>query len=180
MTTAEDVFYLYERNSRYYNNNLENETSTQNVLPLTIGDQETPCDFKVKCYIRPGEECPICFDNINNKSSAFITYCGHNYHKKCMFNYLKSKWLSSKYTSVARCPLCRCSVGHPEFLQRYKSSYFSYNYYDNNELDKLEDFWLSCEYKLPNFCSNGYDHYLGMCKNCFNCENYRENGTELC
>lgn len=178
MSTAEDVFCLYERNSRYYNSLDDdgNENSTQNVYPFTIGDQDVPCNYKIKCYIRPNDECCICYNNIDKKNNAFITNCGHVFHKKCIFNVLKFKWLSSKYTSVARCPICRCSLGHPEFIQRYRSSYFSYNYYDSNELDKLEDFWLSNEYKLPNFCSSDYKHYLGMHNNCEYCKSYRVNG----
>lgn len=188
MATSEDVFYLYERNSRhYYNcNNLNDNLNIldecysdlkQDVLPLTIGDQDSCCDIKVKCYIKPGEECPICYDEILTKSTAFITSCGHHYHKKCLFKYIKIKWLSSAYSSTVRCPMCRSSLGHPDFIQRYRSSYFTYNYKDDNELDKLEDFWLSHEYKLPEFCSNKYDHYLGCNKNCFICKYYRDNGT---
>lgn len=176
MSTAEDVFYLYERSLLQYNGQ---ETEKMNVLPFTIGDQELPCDIKIRCYIRPGTDCPICYESIERKKDAFITCCGHGYHKICLFNYLKSKWTTTKYTSVARCPICRCSIGHPDFMRRYSSSYFSYNYSDDNGLDKLEDYWLSNECRLPNFCSNGYNHYLGMHKECFICENYREKGIEL-
>jgi hypothetical protein len=125
----------------------------------------------------PYEECPICYDQIMTKQSAFITNCGHAYHKKCLFKYIESKWLSTKYTSPARCPMCRSSLGHPDFVQRYKSSYFSLNYDDNNELDKLEDFWISFDLILPSFCSNSYDHYLGFDKNCFRCKSYRKTGN---
>ena len=191
MSTAEDVFYLYERNSRYYhdcvqNGNLDNCRDCwsnecfchlkQDVLPYTIGDQYAPCSIKVRCYIRPGDECPICCEPIITKSSAFITGCGHPYHKKCLFKYMQTKWTSTKYLSPMRCPLCRCCLGHPEFVQRYRASYFNINYKNDNEIDKLEDFWVSHEYKIPSFCSNGYDHYLGMEKNCLCCEAYREKG----
>jgi hypothetical protein len=192
MSTAEDVFYLYERNSRYYydcsqNGNIENCNDCwsnecychkkQDVLPFTIGDQDMPCNIKYKCYIRPGDECPICCEEILTKSSAFITNCGHHYHKKCMVKYLETKWLSTSYISTARCPMCRCSLGHPEFIKRYRASYFSYINKNDNEIDKLEDFWISHKYKLPNFCSNGYNHYLGLEKNCFCCKIYREKGS---
>ena len=173
MSTAEDVFYLYERNSLVYNND------EKKVLPYTIGDQDTPCNLKIKCYIRPGEECPICFDKIQTKSSAYLTNCGHSYHKECLFNCIKSKWTTSGYTSVARCPMCRCSLGHPDFIQRYKASYFTECYRDDNEIDKLEDFWLSKDCKLPYFCSNSYDHYLGCDSNCFICKEYREKGAYI-
>ena len=189
MSTAEDVFYLYERNSRYYYDcKIKGSTEEkcagecychieQKVKPFTIGDQDAYCELNIRCYIKPGEECPICYEPIITKQSAFITNCGHTYHKKCLFKCIESKWLSSKYTSPARCPMCRCSLGHPDFVQRYKSSYFSINYDDSNELDKLEDFWISIDLTLPSFCSNGYDHYLGCNKNCFICKSYRKNGN---
>ena len=62
MSTAEDVFYLYERNSRCYHDCSKIEECTdsyndecychlkQDVIPFTIGDQYVPCDFKIKCY----------------------------------------------------------------------------------------------------------------------------------
>jgi len=195
MSTAEDVFYLYERNSRHYHNcsqndNLDNCNDSfdnecfchlkQNVFPLTIGDQNIPCDINIRCYIRPGETCPICYEEIITKSSACITNCGHGFHKKCLFKCIETKWLSTRYTCTARCPMCRCSLGHPEFVQRYRASYFSYNYKNSNELDKLEDFWLSHEYKLPEFCNNGYNHYLGFNNRCFICKAYKEKGEILC
>lgn len=196
MSTLEDVFYLYERNSRYYynckldvNNGNDNDNNKQKccgecycinkqeVRPFTIGDQDACCELKIKCYIKYGEICPICREEIITKNSAFITNCGHAYHKKCLFKYIQIKWLTSKQTSVARCPMCRTSLGYPEFIQRYKSSYFTVNYKDDNKLDKLEDFWISNELILPCFCSNGYDHYLGMKKECYLCKTYIEKGV---
>ena len=195
MTTAEDVFYLYERNSNYYYNcNMRKELdkcplklqgnicfceNNQVVLPFTIGEQCVPCNLNRKCYIKPDEECPICFEKIIRKSNAFITNCGHTFHKKCLNKYIHIKWLSSKWTSVARCPMCRCSLGYPSFEQRYRSSYYDLISHNDNELDKLEDFWLSFEYKTPYFCNNDYAHYLGTNKNCRTCKTFRENG-DIC
>lgn len=168
MTTVEDVFYLYENNS----------SSDNDVIPYSIGDNDVPCRYKIKCYVKPGDECPICYEEIWTKTSAYITGCGHHYHKKCLFNYIKSIWLSNSYCHIARCPLCRYSLGYPDFIKRYRSSYFAplREYKDNNELDKLEDFWLTHKYRLPEFCSNGYRHYLGCKSTCFICKNYREKG----
>jgi len=194
MSTAEDVFYLYERNSRYYhdckqknsinhcNDYWNNECYChlkQDVLPFTIGDQYVPCIFKIKCYIKPGDICPICCDPIQTKTSAFITGCGHHYHKKCLFKYMETKWSNTKYLSPIKCPMCRCCLGHPEFVQRYRANYFTINYKNENQLDKLEDFWISSEYKLPTFCSNEYDHYLGIKHDCNLCKEYREKGDIL-
>lgn len=194
MSTAEDVFYLYERNSRYYHDcKLKNTIEEcpdcwsndcychlkQTVIPFTIGDQYIPCDPKIKCYIKQGEECPICYESILQKSLAYITCCGHAFHKKCLFKYIETKWLSTGYLTTARCPMCRCSLGHPEFSERYRSSYFNSSHSNDNELDKLEDFWLTKDYKLPIFCSDRYDHYLGMSNNCDICKSYREKGEML-
>lgn len=191
MSTAEDVFYLYERNSRYYHycskmeeyNNCKNNNCycnlEQEVKPITIGDQYAPCSLKIKCYIKPGDECPICYEEIITKTNAYITACGHHYHKKCLFKYIESKYLSTSYIFSARCPMCRSSLGHPEFEERYRSNYFSSGYKDDNKLDKLEDFWITKDYKLPTFCSNRYDHFLGLNKNCFVCESYREKGEYI-
>jgi len=172
MTTAEDVFPLYERSAG----------PCEVLLPHTIGDPQVPCSLKRKCYVRPGDECPICCDAIQTKRSAFVTPCGHAFHKACLCKYMETKWLSTKYTSNARCPLCRCSLGHPEFVQRYRSSYFGdqeTNETTSHTLDKLEDFWIAFEFKLPYFCSHGYDHYLGMDGQCFVCRKYREKGELL-
>lgn len=175
-STAEDVFYLYERQPEGL------------LLPFTIGDKRIPCSFKRKCYIKQGDECPICFDAIQTKRSAYITACGHSFHKACLSRYMESKWLSTKYTSNARCPMCRSNLGHPEFIQRYQASYFSFeeeHVSDSREtksakgLDRLEDFWISCDCKIPSFCSHGYDHFLGIDKHCFLCLSYREKGDVL-
>ena len=45
--------------------------------------------------------------------------------------------------------------------------------------DKLEDFWITKDYRLPSFCSNGYDHYLGNNKICLVCKAFREKGDLL-
>jgi hypothetical protein len=190
MSTLEDMFYLYERNSRYYydcvqQNKIENCEDCwsddcfcylkQTVLPFTIGNQNLRCSMKTKCYIRPFEECPICYDKIITKSSAFITECGHAFHKKCLFKYMEIKWLASSYLTTLKCPICRGCLGHPKFINRYNAT----NYISRNGLDKLEDFWLSYEYKVPVYCSNKYDHYLGMKKNCRCCRSYIANGDLL-
>lgn len=158
MSTAEDVFYLYD-------------TTTN-----TIGDIYAPCELKVKCYVNPGEECPVCFDKIIQRTNAFVTNCGHAFHKKCLFKYIELKWKSQHYMVSAKCPICRCSLGHPIFKEKYKSNYFVSSYKEDNELDKLEDFWLTCEYRLPTYCCNQHDHYLGMNDDCFCCKEYREKG----
>ena len=195
MSTLEDVMYLYERNSRIYHDCklkkcLESCESAwneecyccykQTVFPYTIGDQTLPCSMKVRCYIRPGDECPVCLEKIYTQKTAYITGCGHAFHKSCLFNIMKTKWMSTSYAKTVRCPMCRKSLGRPDMAQRYCSNYLSSNNHrDSNGLDKLEDYWLSNDLQMPYFCSDGYDHFLGLGKNCYICDEYREKGDLL-
>ena len=184
MATAEDVFYLYERNSTYYHrckkmsecpDNWLNECycyTKQEVLPLAIGNQTIPCSIKRKCYIRPGEECPICLENIFRKSDAYITCCGHSFHKTCIFKSMETQW-RHKYASNFKCPMCRTNLGTDihELSLRYK--------FTPNNLDNLENFWLTKHLMLAQTCGNNYDHEIGMKIDCFICSKYREKGELL-
>jgi hypothetical protein len=174
MTTLDDVFSLYE--PHYLNTNPIIKNDEKIIYPTNIGDSDSVCNIKYKCYIKPGEECPICMEQILTMSNAYLSYCGHTYHKKCIYTYMKTKWESKNYYTSCKCPMCRSSLGHPDLKQRYKYSYFDISYKCENGLDKLEDFWLSCEYKLPEYCGNNMDHYLGMKQNCKCCKLYREKG----
>jgi len=185
---SEDVFYLYERTSRYYHSCAKTKTDCQSecychlqqtVIPSAIGDPFIPCNLQRKCYIKPGEMCSICLDPIIKKSNAFITWCGHPFHKKCLFMYMQSKWSSINPMHPVKCPMCRRMLGHPIFSQRYRSSYFNVWHKDDNELDKLEDYELCGEYATPVYCGNGYDHYLLTKSDCESCQLYREKGDSL-
>lgn len=160
----EDVFNLYERNKLIYSENPDVEF----VQPLTIGEISVPCKFKTKCYIYEGEECAICLDKITRKKDAFLTGCGHAFHRKCLFTSFEMKWKCKPFSAL-RCPLCRCGLGFPDLLTRYINN--------NNDLDQLENFWLTKEYWMPKYCGNiQTSHYLGFNKNCDNCLHYRKYG----
>lgn len=184
MSTDDDVFWLYERNKNYYADCVKigkrdtcpeisngkcycsyNET----VNPITIGFTDIKCDFKRKTYIKPGQECPICFEPILKKSESYLTSCGHGFHKLCMFNVFHNKWKLDKYANF-KCPMCRCLLGIPYIPEKYNS--FSF---DINGLDKLEDFWNYFDYQLCFYCDNG--HVEGMNKDCILCTNYRKYGN---
>ena len=194
MSTAEDVFWLYERNKNVYcncnkllkcNHNINDKCISNNecycylneiVQPLTIGYQDISCRLNVKSYIKQGEECPICMDLILTKQNAYLTECGHAFHKICIFKSYENKYLS-KYCSQFKCPLCRANIGAPEISERYLIDYFptkskSKNVY-SNELDKLENFWLFNKFHIYNLCSNNYDHPCGFKKDCNSCTQYR-------
>lgn len=182
--TAEDVFCLYERNSKYYYNcsqqgkieqckrKYKNECccyEEQMVIPIAIGDQQTKCDFKRKTYIKFGQECPICIEPIIRKQDAYLTPCGHGFHKKCIFDAFEAKW-KTKWASQFYCPMCRCRLGQIDIENRY-------NYSNNNGLDDLENFWTNKDYRYCYPCTNGYNHNEGMKLNCNACLDYRKNGS---
>ena len=171
MATAEDVFPLYERKRSF--------TSGEVVQPVTIGDQSVPCRFRVKCYIRPGEECPICLEKIMLKKDAFLTGCGHSFHRGCLFKTFQAKWNENPF-SVLRCPMCRCGLGFPLLLEKYRS--LDDNHYSKNHLDELENFWLTKDFHMPYYCilvkkgRRDPVHYLGMKPSCTNCSDYIHHG----
>ena len=125
-----------------------------------------------KYYLKYGEECTICLDKIITKTTAYITECGHKYHKKCVLDYMKIEWMSKNYTGLISCPMCRKSVS---------DDHLNDNYYSSDALRILDYVSLDIipQYKLPQFCSNRYDHYLGLNKKCKCCEYFREKGEYI-
>lgn len=194
--TTEDVYYLYERNKTVYDNCKFNgkqcpseiygvycdcQRENEPVLPITIGDQCVPCDIKRKVYIKPGEECAICLENIIKKSEAYLTSCGHSFHKLCAFKVFETK---SQNKHTFSCPICRARLGYPEFYCRYTCVFKKANHEANQEetdklfyLDLLEEFWLSKDFITPQMCRNGHNHALGMKNGCSICLKYRETGN---
>lgn len=167
----ENIFQLYD------NNHDTNNKIQQNILyKNTIGDITIPFQLKRKCYISCNEECPICYDAIITKQNAYITPCGHSYHKKCLFNYIQKKREANGFTSVLKCPMCRSRLGYPDIFVRYKNNFYDCENGENNLLDKLEDFWITKEYRIPDYCFNGQDHYLGMKNTCLECKYYQKTG----
>jgi hypothetical protein len=174
MTTAEDVLFLYERNNRYYNileedNYFEHDENGNEInlpiIPETIGNQYIKCNFKRKVYIKPGEECCICLDKIYTKTNAYLTGCGHSFHKKCLFKSYEVKRKSNPNCTL-NCPLCRSNMGLD-----IKDLAYRYRYVSFNQLDNLENFWIKKDYMNCDICYNR-DHYIGMKKNCNICKKY--------
>lgn len=180
MSTTEDIFWLYERNNSIYSDCIQLKKDCPELIdgvcycseydivkPITIGDTYVPCRFKVKSYIKIGEECPICLDPIIHKINAYLTGCGHSFHRKCLFKVFETKWKNKPHTSL-RCPMCRASQGFPDILTRYTANY------DDNGLDFLENFWITKDLNMGAFCYR--NHYIGMKKDCNRCLRYRLNG----
>ena len=189
MSTSEDVYWLYERNSKQYTDCVKsgnkNTCATiwnnecychENapVCPFTIGHQDMECRMKVKTYIKHGEECPICMEKIISKKSAYLTGCGHSFHKLCIFKSFEAKW-KKKYCSQFRCPMCRSNLGVIDMGDRYNTNTNTTTNINRNicGLDQLENFWLTKDFKLTHFCGN---HFLGMNRQCSKCKIYVETG----
>ena len=192
MTTEDDVFWLYERNSHEYSicegikagepcQSEHREYDNINygkecfchldsvVYSINIGYRWTPCRMKTKSYIRIGEECPICIEPILYKSNANLTSCGHSFHRKCIQRMIGLNRLRNIWDFI--CPLCRTNTGEYDDLFRYNSR-------TRNGLDRLEEFWMNKEHKSCRVCdfSSLHNHYLGFNKNCKECLSYREFG----
>jgi hypothetical protein len=187
MTTTDDVFALYERNKNYYCScdklNVTNIKSTlcseycyltSTVKPLTIGDQEVPCKFNRKIYIKPGEECAICLDGIITKTTAFLTPCGHAFHKECISKAYETTLLTN-YRHNYACPCCRTVIGEPSVDERYHPSTFTQGEPCVN-MDAVEAYWMHKNTRMPAVCPPTYNHYIGLKNDCKRCLNYRKTG----
>jgi hypothetical protein len=113
-------------------------------------------------------------DTIYQKNNAYLTSCGHSFHKTCLFKAFEIKAINKHNFT---CPLCRTRLGYPEFYCRYTCVIKEpNNVLKSNFLDNLEEFWLSKDFNLIHICSNGNNHALGMKNNCEDCSDYRVNG----
>ena len=123
-------------------------------------------NLKIKHYLKIGETCSICLDEIWRRKEAFLTDCGHSFHLKCIIKY---DYMNCFNKLGVFCPLCRNDMGnYLDFRDRYKTS--------KNGLDILEDFETNIDLKLPTICYNhdeGYfnKHFYGnRFKDCFYCK----------
>lgn len=172
----EDIFYVYERNRNNYISCSTPDICQTNcdchynqlILPKLIGNISFERNINNKMYVWSEEVCIICMDKIELKSNAYLSNCGHCFHKKCMINYFHHiQMVSNKNLS---CPLCRCNLGSPILNERYNLYHTSMN-----SLDTLED--LNIE--MLHICKSSTtrnNHYLGMDSNCNKCINYRKYG----
>jgi hypothetical protein len=181
--TTEDVFALYERNKslydtckpKCYDKDIFGHCGCYldtPVIPLIIGDQSRKCSLQTRIYIKANDQCSICLESIELKSNAYLTPCGHGFHKNCLFKlYEHKRYLqNSSYYNGFVCPLCRSHIPTPYFYCRYPQ----WNYTKKNYLDLIEEFWLSKDYCMPLICYKAEKpHSLGMQKTCKYCVEYR-------
>ena len=159
----------------------------QIVLPITIGERQIDTTLDTdpeyrrrqleqslnrRSYICIGESCSICMDSVIHKRNAWITYCGHAYHRTCLVQYYHSYMKRVKpYTNCVPCPLCRaeiptCCTGID--VSRYQCRV-------KNELDVLENIHVTFDLLFPAACYK-CDKWVGMNKHCKICLKFREGG----
>ncbi len=179
MTTLEDTYNNYDGNSI---NISENKQDINGISKYKLLDYDSDfCKYesynrkvrktieenlKIKHYIKIGEECPICYESINNRNNAYLTNCGHSFHYNCIINYDYSNIFEK---NNIKCPVCRQYMGnHIDIKDKYKNS--------NNSFDNLEDFEMNIKKKIPKVCFNMHEfkfnkHFNRMDYfNCFYCQ----------
>ena len=157
----------------------------QVVVPQDIGEWWQPVKLEGRSYIPIGAKCPICLSSIIHKRDAWITHCGHSFHRNCLMKsyeiYMNNPKIE-KYTNVMPCPCCRsdlptCCCGYN--LGRYHSIYGE----RRNELDYLENFELLSDMIIPIECykcskKHKCAKYIGMSNDCKECKEYQEKGHD--
>jgi hypothetical protein len=99
-------------------------------------------NLKIKHYIKIGDCCSICFDEINHRRDAFLTDCGHSFHYSCIMNYEYKTYFT---INGILCPICRQDMGNYNDI---KNIY----HYSKNEIDKLINFETNYKTKIPKIC----------------------------
>jgi hypothetical protein len=138
-----ELDYIYEKYGEKYHN--------ETILNTLVNNRKVAsASTNIKHYIIIGSECSICYEKIITNKTAYITNCGHCYHKKCIFKY--SNQCVNKNINT-NCPLCRNSIICDDLwlYEKYNSSHKQFNF-----LDKLENF----------NCDDKYNYDIYWCKYC--------------
>jgi hypothetical protein len=114
------------------------------------------------------DECPICMEPILRKSDAYLTSCGHGFHKKCIFHAFQTK-MEDNCFALFQCPMCRSKMGDVCIQGKYNVNSNEYNI-----LDELENYWSKKDFTMCILCDNECDHYQGMKSDCELCIRYRK------
>lgn len=177
----EDIYSINERTRNVYVECFTKEIcerececfNNQIIIPLSIGNNNFKRKLNNKMYISEKDNCAICVGKMDKKKEAYLTDCGHCFHKKCLTEYIEHQ---NKTTNKnIKCPICRSNLGYPEIYKKYNM----YNE-ETNGLDLLENFnYEVINYDLIHLCKSGNKypkHYLGINKECKECLRYRKNG----
>lgn len=127
--------------------------------------------FHNKTYVKYDDKCSICVDCIGPAHKAFITECGHIFHRTCLSEYFHFLKLN-KHKLCLICPICRANLGSPEF---FGLRYYSDLSTDYKGLDLLENYSNPNNFNdMVHICNSNHirPHYLGINTNCMKCKLY--------
>jgi hypothetical protein len=74
-------------------------------------------------------QCPICYDAITQETGQVTLGCSHNYHFKCI-----AQWM---YSSVT-CPCCRSKFNNYEHIPLLDYAYNDSDLDDVSQLDMID------------------------------------------
>ena len=150
--TTDDIISVFERcnnNEILYSYSIT-ETNTHKQYTL-----------KDKLYIKKFDECPICLEGITSKQNAYLTQCGHAFHKKCMHQLV--------FNNVnASCPICRNIHGIGPLNLFVDDTHRFVN--------KKEDYEFCGEFKYPRLCTECFKiegWNFNQCISCEQCNKFR-------
>jgi hypothetical protein len=113
-----------------------------------------------KWYIKHSDQCSICLESITSLKNAYLTQCGHCFHKSCYANHMNYTY------NYGVCPNCRQENNY--------FSFYKYNLKNTNFLDKLENFLLHTDKYILKECNSF--HHLGTDNFCLDFLCYRKYG----
>ena len=67
------------------------------------------------------EECPICYERLDENGEIRVTHCMHMFHRPCLRQWVKMK--KKQYMRQVPCPMCRTILQKPPLVVQYSISY---------------------------------------------------------
>ena len=142
--TIDDVFHVFDK-------------STNDIMysfSIKENNNDRKYTFKDKLYIKIMDECPICLESIASKKNAYLTNCGHAFHKTCIHELV--------FNNVnASCPVCRNIHGIGP-VNLFSDDYHRYK-------NKNDDYEFYGEFKYPRYCTECWKIEGSNNNNCLIC-----------
>ena len=110
---------ILERNKKFLSNlTFAEKVGVQKIssFPLSLKEWKMLEEKTVKREDFKGD-CPICMEKLSLREAVILS-CSHVFHKVCLKNF-------ERYTSVNKCPLCRCERYECKTYTKDKEYYVS-------------------------------------------------------
>lgn len=117
-------------------------------------------NYNKKLYIKHCDLCTICYEPITNNTNAYLTECGHPFHKTCITRYYNHSYNRKQNGKLFNwrisCPICRNEL--------IKCTWLETKY--TLEPWRLEFCNKSCRNLDYNFYKNFISHDILRCRGC--------------